>query len=135
MRSYANAPVAERVKDYSRIGFWIGLGLSAYAIVLFLIRGSKPFDALETSVVTVCLAYLFGGVLGGAIYGLLEPFTSTFIGSVIVGGLTASPFSFLLGFTFIPPEKFASHLIPISLSMALTWSILGSVIAWIDRDR
>jgi ABC-type phosphate transport system permease subunit len=135
MRSSSGSPVAERVKDYAKIGLWIGLGLSTYALCLFLIRGTKPFDALGMSVIEVCLGYFVGGTLGGAIYGVLEPITSTFVGSVIAGTLTAAPFCILIALTFIPEEKLASQLIPFSLSISLFWGIFGSVIAWFDRSR
>jgi hypothetical protein len=80
--------------DRARSGALFGLGMAtiyvAYVLVLFLLRGSAPFDRLHTSVLVVILSYVILGPIAGAIVGFLRPLTITRIGSMFVAFLAAA---------------------------------------------
>ena len=58
---------------------------SAAAVLIYLFRGSEPFEANEVTLGSTVAVYFLGGILGGAIIGLLLPWTRWRIGSVIAG--------------------------------------------------
>src|SRR3954467_10118628 len=78
----------------------IGLGLlfasfySLYVILLFVRKGSAPFDSLHTTLLTVILTYFSGGITAGAFVGAMRPHThKRFV--AILGGIVAAFFVFL----------------------------------------
>jgi hypothetical protein len=64
---------------------------SFVAVLIFLLRGSEPFDANGIPLGSVILAYFVGGLLGGAIAGLLRPFANRRIGAMIGGVVVMIP--------------------------------------------
>ena len=60
-------------------GLWYGCAMaaaySAIAILLFLLRGPKPFVHNGVSLLSTIAVYAIGGILGGFILGLLRPLT------------------------------------------------------------
>lgn len=62
-----------------------------YALGLFVARGSSHFERQDVTLPLLLAAYIFGGLLGGAIVGLLRPLTRSRLGSVFVGLSTAIP--------------------------------------------
>lgn len=74
-----------------RRGLSAALAFSAYVLLLYLFRGAAPFEANDTSLGAVIAAYLFGGLVAGAIIGLLRPFTKRKVGAIIAGIVAAVP--------------------------------------------
>ena len=80
-------------------GLVLGLMYSALALVIYLTRGSEPFEANEITLFSTVMIYLLGGLLGGSLMGLLSPLSRTRPGSIAVGMLAFLPVT--LGFAFI----------------------------------
>jgi hypothetical protein len=49
--------------------------------------------------------YLFGGLLGGSIFGLLRPLTRRRVGAVVVGVAATIPMGLATGFLFFGPTS------------------------------
>lgn len=119
--------VLERV----RIGVAWGVGLALvfciYVIGLYILRGSEPFERVGSSLGKTLLAYLAGGVAGGAIVGVLFPFTRHWFGRSVVGILAAFAASLGIGMAmFGPPTGWmASHWFATSIS-AVFFGVLGA---------
>jgi hypothetical protein len=62
----------------------------AYVVVLYILRGSEPFDKLHTSLLVVVLSYVILGPIAGAFVGFLQPLSATRIGSMFVAFVGAS---------------------------------------------
>lgn len=71
------------------IGLTMASLYSLYAMVLYAVRGNEPFDANEVSVSAIVLAYYGGGLIGGAIAGLLWPLVRWRVGATLVGAVVA----------------------------------------------
>lgn len=125
----------DRVRDYATIGFYLGVALSAYALLLLLVRGTTPYDALGLSPFVLAGLYLFGGVTAGAIVGLLTPITGTLLGRLVVGIVAAWPFSVVGLLSFLSPERIPTALVPLSLMLAGFWGTVGGLISWWQRGR
>jgi hypothetical protein len=87
MRQHANG-TQTTVLDNIRWGLWYGIFmavlLSALAALILLTRGTGPFSKNVVSLGTAIAIYAIGGVLGGAILGLLRPLTRYFIGVLLI---------------------------------------------------
>lgn len=88
-----------RIREiHYRVGVCAGVGalgatvLSLFVLGLFLVRGSDAFRENHTSLLAVIITYYIGLSLGGAIVGLLLPFTGTRVGKAAVGSLCAACF-------------------------------------------
>lgn len=66
-------------------GLTFALLLSLYVAVLALVRGSLWIPEYEVSTLIVIKGYLVGGVLGGAVFGLLKPLARTTLTRTIMG--------------------------------------------------
>ena len=87
--------------DRTRSGALFGLGMAAiyvaYVVVLYLFRGSEPFDKLHTSLLIVVLSYVILGPIAGAVVGFLQPLSVTRLGSMFVGFVAAALVFFGIG--------------------------------------
>lgn len=63
---------------------------SAFVILLYLIAGPGPFERNGVTLGSVLLSYLFGGLAGGLVVGLLRPLTSRRLGAIAVGIIAAT---------------------------------------------
>ena len=64
---------------------------SLIAFIIYLARGSQPFEDLGATVGGTFAAYWAGGLLGGFLLGLAFPLARNTIGSIGVGILVAVP--------------------------------------------
>jgi hypothetical protein len=71
-----------------------------YAIVLYALRGQAPFEAIGTSLGQVIASYFAGGILGGAMVGVLWPLARHREGAIVIGIVTA--------FVVVAAARFAS---------------------------
>jgi hypothetical protein len=65
--------------------------LSLAAIIVFAVEGAEPFRRLRTSLPIVIAVYILGGIVGGALFGLLLPLTKWRLGALGVGIAVACP--------------------------------------------
>ena len=98
--------------DRARSGALFGLGMAAiyvaYVVVLYLLRGSAPFDKLHTSLLVVILSYVILGPVAGAVVGFLQPLAATRIGSMFVAFVGASVVYFGIGIAMSgPPQRWS----------------------------
>ena len=63
----------------------------AWVTILFLVRGREPFDRLGVNLPVVVAVYLAGGVLSGAVIGLLRPFATRKVGAYLISIIAALP--------------------------------------------
>jgi hypothetical protein len=80
----------------ARVGAIFGSLFALVALVVFVLGGQRAFDVQHTSLGSVLLTYLLGGVGAGLITGLLRPLTAWKIGAALVGFLAAIPVGVLL---------------------------------------
>ena len=66
-------------------GVFFAIFFSAIAFVTFLHHGARPFLEKHVTFGAVILVYFIGGVLGGAVLGLLRPLSRFFLGALVVG--------------------------------------------------
>jgi hypothetical protein len=71
----------------------------AWVTVLYVLSRGSAFEAKDRSFPAIVLAYLFGGVLGGAIVGVLLPLVRYKIGAAFVGMIAFVPVG--LGFRIV----------------------------------
>jgi len=100
MRSHASRGIVDAT-ERARSGALFGLAMAAlyvaYVVVLYLGRGSEPFDKLHTSLLVVILSYVVLGPIAGAVVGLLQPLSATRIGSMFVAFVGACLVYFGIG--------------------------------------
>lgn len=102
-----------------------------YVIVLFLLRGSEPFDGLGVSLSAVLSVYFFGGLAGGAVVGLLRPMATSCFASMAIGILVAAPIASGIVFSLAgPPSHWGDSHIFAAVFMTLLYGIGGGYIAW-----
>ncbi len=65
-----------------------GAAFSVWAVLLFLLRGTDPFDEIQIGLGQAMIFYLAGGATGGLIVGLLWPLAKWRIGAYLVSILT-----------------------------------------------
>jgi hypothetical protein len=65
------------------------MAFTVWVTILFLLRGTEPFDKQGVSFAAVVLFYLVGGATGGVIAGVLWPLTKWRAGAYLVGLLVA----------------------------------------------
>lgn len=83
--------VRSRVAWGAKWGLIFGSVFTAWAIVLWLVGGSAPFEAAGSSFESVVALYLLGGASAGSAVGLLLPITRRPVGSGVVGAIAAIP--------------------------------------------
>lgn len=62
-----------------------------FVIGLFLLRGPGPFERSGTTLPKVVAAYAIGGLVGGAVFGILLPLGRTRVGAALLGLVVALP--------------------------------------------
>jgi uncharacterized membrane protein YkgB len=65
---------------------------SAYVIAMAVMQHSVQLEAYGVSVFHLLSIYFAGGLIGGAIIGVLRPLNSTAAGAALVGALASIPF-------------------------------------------
>lgn len=110
-------------------GLGYGIGFALYVSALYLVKGSKPFDAYGVTYFQVVAIYLVGSGIAGALVGLLSPWGGSRLGRIIIGFIAAVPVGFLIGLTALPPESWNESLV----STSLLWAAIigpGHALVW-----
>lgn len=68
----------------------------ATALAIFAVGGSGAFARYNISLGRTLACYLLGGIIGGAVLGLLRPLTRSWVGSAFVGVLATLPVALIL---------------------------------------
>ena len=76
------------------------------ALVILLVRGHRPFEANQVSVVRLLVAYLVAGGLGGFIVGVALPLTRWMPGAALVAFLGMFVLWFVVGLSMSPQDPF-----------------------------
>jgi hypothetical protein len=126
--------ISSRIVEGGKHGLLFGLAYSAYAVILFVVRGPDLFAAQGVGLFELLALYLAGGAVAGAICGGLEPVTGSLFGRILVGIIAALPFAFLLGLTALPAEDVQRNLVPVSFACAVLWGVMGGAMFWFTRD-
>lgn len=69
----------------------VGTGFSAYACLLYALKGPAPFERLGTTVGGTIGVYLIGSVLSGLLLGLLLPLGRSTAGAMVLGMVAVFP--------------------------------------------
>jgi hypothetical protein len=119
------------------LGLSMALILSVVPLVIFVIRGSAPFDRLGTTIGSTIALYLAAGLVGGLIFGLLLPLTVFRAGASFVGMLAAVPI--YIGAAILTESSISSGLIAAAFVGAIVgyrlWSPLGGASETSDSTK
>lgn len=101
------------------LGLAYAIFYSIYILVLYLVRGSAPFDAHGVTLLETGTVYFLGGLAAGTLAGLLHTLARTAPGAVLVGAISAGPVGLLVHYSteglHVPPD----WLTIVSFSLAL----------------
>jgi hypothetical protein len=75
-----------------RRGLALACVYSAYVIVVASMQRSIWLDGYGATVYELLLIYFAGGVIGGAVIGVLRPLNSNAAGGALIGALASVPF-------------------------------------------
>lgn len=131
--------MARRFAENLRWGVIAGLFFacfySLYVIGLYLIRGSTPFVANDTTFGQVVASYFGTGIVAGAVVGLLRPLLRWRIGAVFVGIVAA--FAVFVGIALLDQGSFSQwdqDTWVSCVSLAVLFGTFGALIRW-HRSR
>lgn len=106
------------------LGMAAGLAMailaSLTAVLIFLLRGPSTFEHLGVSLWACIAIYIGAGTVGGAVFGLLLPLTTSRLGATCVGIIVAIPL--YLGVAVLLGEV---DLIAVLFPAALVGGIVG----------
>lgn len=87
-----------------RRGIVFGLAAGAiHCVVAFMIYAARGYDTgMEIFFPQLVLGYLIGGSAGGAIWGLVEPWTRNLVGAYMIGVTASLPFFITLAGLMMP---------------------------------
>jgi len=92
-RGASRSNSGDRIRWGLRWGAYYSVILTAWVTLLWLLRGSRPFEGQSVTLVAVVTLYVVGGPVTGAIVGLLLPFARSGLGAAITGIVAAIPIS------------------------------------------
>jgi hypothetical protein len=102
VNSRAEGELAKRIKRGAVGGGVLGLIISGFALMLYVLGGNEVFADLGVGIEDLIPFYLIGGVLAGLIFGLLSPLRRHKFGAAALGVLIALPL--FSGAAFLLPE-------------------------------
>ena len=108
-----------------RNGLLLGVVLTAVASVAQLARNGR-IDRFGVGLLVACTIYCLGGVLAGAIYGALRPWTASLLGRGTVGFFVMLPVAAMIVTLAIPASERSFGILPLTLMLAV---IMGPVYA------
>lgn len=97
----------------------------AWVVGVYVFHGPGPFDRNNVTLMAVIVTYIGIGIFGGAVVGLMRPFTGTKIGAYAVGFVTGFLAAFGIGFLV------AGSPVSWQLPEWGTIPIFGSVAGWV----
>lgn len=80
-----------RVIDGVQIGLMFAAAYAVIAIVLFVLSKGAALDHSFSVLGRVIAVYVAAGIVGGAIFGLLQPIVQWAIGAAVLGTIVAIP--------------------------------------------
>lgn len=80
-----------RVGRGIKVGVLIATCLSVWAAVAFALKNRAQLDAMHITLPQVVIAYLAGGIFGGAFVGVAFPITRWAIGAFMLGFIAILP--------------------------------------------
>ena len=117
-------------------GFLLGCVYSVIALVIHATKGREPFEANDASLASVLFVYLGGGVVGGAIIGLLRPLAKWRFGAVIMGIAAMLPISLGVNLAVSPGiSEWTIHNVNKTLLVAIILGGLGGYVSWDTSNR
>lgn len=93
------ARLARNVKWGTSWGLAFGAFYSIWVLVLFAFSGTAAFDRLRITLPKAIMFYMLGGLVVGAIVGVLRPLSTRLAGAVAVGMIATVPLA--LGFRLV----------------------------------
>ncbi len=111
---------ADNLKRGVQWGAYFGLVYSLIAGVIALLAGSAPFEDAGTTLPKVLAVYLVGGLVVGALIGLLWPMGRSRSGAALLGAVASVPVSCLVLMATEPPSAWREA--------ALSYVAIGLVI-------
>lgn len=115
-------------------GIYWGLSFAAGAALLasasYLIVGPERLTAKYAPLDTVLLSYLWGGVTGGIVVGLLRGSTRSWWGAAVVGLIVAIPVGVGIGVTMFGESGWERYELLGAITAVLTGGPMGGVIVW-----
>jgi riboflavin transporter FmnP len=100
MRTQTQAFVRQLLRDTKLTvvaGLLFGGMLSAVALLVFVFKGSWPFQHLEISPLRAIITYLLVGGLAGLLIGLVLPLTRWMLGAAVVAFVATFAIWFVVG--------------------------------------
>lgn len=82
----------KRVTRSTRIGLSVGVLIAVMASIAITVGLGPSYRGLLEALLTTAILYVGGGVVGGAIVGLVRPIASRSLGAALIGVLASAPF-------------------------------------------
>jgi hypothetical protein len=79
------------VVDGVKLGLMFAAAFSVIASVVFILTGGSAFDRSVATLTRVIAAYVAGGIISGALFGILRPLARWAIGAAMLGIIVAVP--------------------------------------------
>jgi hypothetical protein len=113
-----------------KVGLFFAGFYSLFVLLIYPFRGEEPSQSTGVGLVAIIVTYVIGGMLGGAIVGLLRPLMRERWGAILVGMIAALPV--VLGFTFAMYGSMATWEGSTWGGTLLTAVVLGTIgaVAW-----
>jgi hypothetical protein len=120
-----------------RLGLYFATLMTAYVIAARIFFNSEAVEGYGLSLVKLVLLYYGGGILVGALSGVLRPLNSTLGGSMLTGFVLWIPVTFIAATALAASSErymLGSRLVPFTLILSAILGPLFGAIAW-HQDR
>ncbi len=125
--------LGERVRSFPIFGLGIGVVLSAWVTLVYVIAGSAPFQRNGVTFVQTVAVYLTAGPLGGLLVALAHPLYRSIVGAFALGTLALFPAYLGFGILEIGNEHVSSVFLVALLAALLVGGSVG-VGSWLDDN-
>jgi len=117
------------------LGLFVATGLTAWITLLRLRVGTGPFERLDTTYSATVALYYGGGLVGGAIIGVLLPLNRSPWGAALLGMLGVFPLYFGVALTNSSvASAFTLHNVADSAFLAFLVGGTVGIWAWLDDN-
>ena len=104
-------------------------------LLIYVFRGSAPFERAGTTLSQVSLGYLIGGLVGGVVFGLLLPLGKTRAGAALLGFVVAVPVIHVIMLAVDESALYGTSRLVITLLTAVILGPACGVAVWyMDRS-
>jgi hypothetical protein len=83
--------IFKNIVDGVKVGLMFAAALSLVATALFVVSNGAAIDRSFAMLTRVITAYVVGGVVSGAVFGLLRPLARWAIGAAVLGAIVVTP--------------------------------------------